>query len=1142
MEGSIFGGIIEFFSRSTSLTVIGFGILTVLINILVRTFLQQSILEAITRLVRWGEGKPVIGIIAKKLAYLKSETPEELHNLRRSIRDSRERKVKSKVQREGFQWVSSENFESGHLDRENCWHRPFTLREIAEGFAVDRQRTGGERDEVAEELLSNLTNGGSAVLLGSPGSGKTTICKMVINRWWESETLGPILYHRKGSSSPFENTVELTEAIEHAKQEGDTLVVVEDATRESVRRIFEVIPEFQDDEKVSFLLNSRTHQWESFENSANGEGILDLRSDVGEQAIHIRQQVIQKSHVPELDKEEIERFIKKFEDVTGRGVVFSSEQVFRRIQHGRGVSPLLLLSYHLPQDSLDDSIKSSSLRTNIKFTFNEIRSGELTPDGVSDERFFRNICLMINILNATEIGVKEELLHSLATTRKEHEQIDMILHQLEGKLLFGKQEEYGWWSHHELWSVQYLRQYLEEAPSERSARSQFEDCVNALFRIVEDRSLQKSVIDWFGSEEPLTEIRENKTGVANYLVMRIFDLGEENPILSPLFGTSDHTHIELPKVCEDSVVGNMYIKRAEMLKHRGEMEAARKELEKGREHVKGGSDSSRVEAVFAIQIGNLESDLSNLESAEEHFQRGLKISREEGYQREVGCFLNNMSRIYNRRGDYRLAEEYLDEALDIAEEREDLVEKSNCLNGLGGIAFERSAYSDAKEFFARSLEIENELGDKSRIADRLNNLGAVARDTGDVGKADEYINESIRLKKDLGEYSDVASKLINLGGLYTEIGEYDLAEQKYKKAREIASDSGNTNRLAGAVNGLATLSTYRGNVKEAKELYQNALELAEDADNGSAVSSNYEGLGNIALIEEDSEQAQEFFKSALDSLNKSEKKEDKARIEFNLANAKLVPGEYDSAREICLRSLKTYEKIGDRSGQANAQIKLATIEQAKGNSEREIEHREESIDLLIRSDNFERALEEMSKITQSYLYIHQEDKAANWSQRAVELVNEKNMSLLSSPVHHALIQKAEFMQDDERISHLYNLGIQLAVLEQLNGATQAFSQLWSTRDTDSLTPQQREKVMNAGVLLATSGLLATEDADVSVIIDQVDRKSLSESAVALYEYLTDGTAVNPDTIDPDPSTDEVDIETAQEKVFAVYLRTILDNQ
>ena len=127
------------------------------------------------------------------------------------------------LERDGFGLKTSVDFEAGRCEPENCWRRPFFLQEIRKKYAVEREvppvkdlevtdlATDGGRENVAAALTADLRDGTQRVVIGAPGSGKSTILKTVANRWEQCDETGPILYRETGTARAIETATDFIE-------------------------------------------------------------------------------------------------------------------------------------------------------------------------------------------------------------------------------------------------------------------------------------------------------------------------------------------------------------------------------------------------------------------------------------------------------------------------------------------------------------------------------------------------------------------------------------------------------------------------------------------------------------------------------------------------------------------------------------------------------------------------------------------------------------------------------------------------------------------------------------------------------------------------------------------------------------------
>ncbi len=368
------------------------------------------------------------------------------------------------LRNDGFRLITSTDFENGECEPENCWRRPFYFQEIRAGYAIERElppmdeqdrdelALDGGRTNVVRQLTSNLRDGGEQVVVGNPGSGKSTLLKTVADRWDQDENTGTILYRGHGEAAAYamdsaDDFIENVETV--AEQQGPVLVIIEDAARDATIPLFEAIYRHLNDDHISYLLDSRINEWddERFETRLRRNDAIDRDSAVGQHIWNTFNEQIEQVPVPPLDKHEVERIIDKFKSNTESDEELSAtpEEVFDRIQSYRGVSSMLLLVYYLPVGGIqpDPSSNRSILEQNVIEVYDAINSPSesdrtLVPDlSESEQTLFEQLGLTIATLNLMEIGIRRELLLTLASTQEERQQIDDFLEALSGAFVFG---------------------------------------------------------------------------------------------------------------------------------------------------------------------------------------------------------------------------------------------------------------------------------------------------------------------------------------------------------------------------------------------------------------------------------------------------------------------------------------------------------------------------------------------------------------------------------------------------------------------------------------------------------------------------------------------------------------------------------
>ena len=120
--------------------------------------------------------------------------------------------------------------------------------------------------------------------------------------------------------------------------------------------------------------------------------------------------------------------------------------------------------------------------------------------------------------------------------------------------------------------------------------------------------------------------------------------------------------------------------------------------------------------------------LGSPQEALEAFEQALPLAEEPV---DRGATLNNISAIYDLRGDYETALLYLEQCLEIRRETGDKAGEGTTLNNISQIFRARGDYESALRYLEQSLEIRRETGDKAGEGTTLSNMGAVALTRGD---------------------------------------------------------------------------------------------------------------------------------------------------------------------------------------------------------------------------------------------------------------------------------------------------------------------------------------------------------------------------------------------------------------------------
>ncbi|MCP4398080.1 MAG: tetratricopeptide repeat protein [bacterium] len=117
--------------------------------------------------------------------------------------------------------------------------------------------------------------------------------------------------------------------------------------------------------------------------------------------------------------------------------------------------------------------------------------------------------------------------------------------------------------------------------------------------------------------------------------------------------------------------------------------------------------------------------LSHFDEALPLFKAAGKIYQAIGDKAGEGATLNNISQIYDARGEYERALEYLEQSLAILQAIGDKAGEGATLNNISGIYSARGEYERALEYLEQSLAIRQAIGDVAGLCVTLFNIGHI---------------------------------------------------------------------------------------------------------------------------------------------------------------------------------------------------------------------------------------------------------------------------------------------------------------------------------------------------------------------------------------------------------------------------------
>jgi tetratricopeptide (TPR) repeat protein len=775
---------------------------------------------------------------------------------------------------EGFVQLTSNYYEVGPPPRpERSWRIGFTFSDVRAGIPAERLGRHGNQ-AASEELLALLAEKEDCLIVGGPGSGKSTLCKQTAVRWERDERLGPVLYRESGSGggSDFESV----EALKQAITETDThsLVVVEDAIRTEANAIFEVIESLAQYDQVSFLLDSREAELEGF--SASGlESSLQRRYMDIVNSLH-------RYHIPHLSVDDIQRVIDAFGEATDREIDRSATDLRAQLntRSETGIGEMVLLSYLLPISSAESG--PSGLERNVRVRYETLvpqSETEIRSSPRVDDDLVADIGVAVALLTASGVGNYPELIHTLASEYgdqpRTHDDIADVRSWLEGWFLYVSAEDSEEGivrTTHRLWSILYLRELAmdheeRQEQTRRRSRSErrFARVLECLFDLFDDQKFRESIEREFRESPMIDRIKEDPDETLEEFVGALFGLAESWPALASLFGTTDTARYQFPESCPKSAKLSAVEARGHAHRLRGKYTAAQREYETVLELAD--DDRPLYKARAQNHLGLVAEATGEFAIAKQRFEEGLAQFRDAGESRGEAMCLSNLGIIARKQGKLTQAEQYHKRSLDIFQHLPGRYVEAATLGNLGTVAQNNGDFERAHDYLRQSLNIAQDLEDRHSKAEAFAALGLLARHEGRHETAIEYTERAQELFREFGNRYGEAKVHSIRGLIATDRSEFELARESYEQALDGFQAINARHGEATTLSELSVLDRMEGRVRDARERLERAINMFQQLGDSLATAECEGILGSIELLDGDVEQGRRRFAEVMDEVD-----------------------------------------------------------------------------------------------------------------------------------------------------------------------------------------------------------------------------------------------------------------------------------
>ncbi|WP_254864320.1 tetratricopeptide repeat protein [Halovivax gelatinilyticus] len=844
------------------------------------------------------------------------------------------------LEREGFIEVDESYFrEEPVADPATAWRTGLSLGEVHTGYAVARTYPNSESDagiadrffgddnptdgrstdghhptDLATAVSDGLVTGSNSLVLGPPGSGKSTVCKQVACEWYAADR-GPVLYREYDRGRSVSSIDDLAAAV--ADSGGHALVIVEDAVRADANAIFGAIERLEDCDDVSVLLDARESEWREYAS----------RSAVASE--------LAVAHVPPLRASDCERLVDHFERTVGKTVDVSADRLWSTVRgeaSGGHSNELLRLIHRLAPYADPLAHEPTALEEAVGSVSDALDGDEVTL----------SVSILANVLNAAGVDIDRGLFYSIVEADR-FDAVDAAIDRLEGVVLFAR-EDGSYRTVHEEWSTAFLAHRID-AGGEKAAAQRFGAAVSALLALADDPDHRREIVEHLDGQRTLAAVTDDPASWVDETVEAVYAIGRRRSQLAALFGDGSRDAVELPDACSDALSGQRpiwlgrlflsggYYDRAERAFERVNDESIdrsgerllglarvsinRGEYDEALAHCEAclslvdGEGREVIRARAQLRLGEVLTERGEYDDAKTNYDAALETFCARGLRGWEASARHGLGTVAGKRSEFDRATEQYETSLRLERQIGDRRGEAETITCLGNVAWKRGGVDRASELFERSLELRRELGDRAGVATALGHLGVIEGQRGNHERAAEFHERSLERKRELGDRSGEAKTLHNLGHLESQRGNFDRAVEYYEQSLERKQELGDRPLLDSTLNNLGTIEGRRGEFDRAAELHERSLALKRELGDRHGEAFSLHNLGQVEHRRGSFDRASELHEQCVALMDELDNRPGTAPSLGNLGLIAARRGEYDRAQEYGERCLDVATEAGD---------------------------------------------------------------------------------------------------------------------------------------------------------------------------------------------------------------------------------------
>jgi len=250
-------------------------------------------------------------------------------------------------------------------------------------------------------------------------------------------------------------------------------------------------------------------------------------------------------------------------------------------------------------------------------------------------------------------------------------------------------------------------------------------------------------------------------------------------------------------------------------------------------------------------MGDYESQLGQIEKAEEHYENALELYEKEGNNIGLAHVFHSLGELESRLGQIDDAVKHYIQAGEIFQEEHDNIGLANVLRSMGDLKYRYGQIEVAQRYYSHAEELYS-IERSNGLADLLHSLGELDISLGMIDTAREHFGKAEKLFRDQNDQKGLAHTLFSMGNLESRERETSTSSEYYAKAAELYCEEQDNLGLANVLLRMGDQECKLGHYEMAANYLNNAFMLYNTENDSAgkcyslgALCRTYSFLGNV---------------------------------------------------------------------------------------------------------------------------------------------------------------------------------------------------------------------------------------------------------------------------------------------------------